>query len=256
VFYVGAGMTLLSPKDCMTTRSIHSLARCYGRISAQEEVNLTQKFIWRKRALILKNQLGDIPNSQWAGALGMNDEQLCKALAEAELAEKRLLAMGLRLSLTLAKTQFRKFFCEDLSDFVHDGLIIFFDAVESFDSRRAIRLSTYAYSRIRSRFTEFNRDSEKSFKVTSFSTLLDFDCSTLEFEGNLEDKATNVLKALNELPERQRLILLKRFGIRCQVQSAQDIARAFGVSYETIRKDQIAAISALKKNSDLKALVA
>lgn len=253
---MGAGMTLLSPNDCMTTRSIRSLAQCYGRISAQEEVNLTQKFIWRKRALILKNQLGDIPNSQWAGALGMNEEQLCKALTEAELAEKRLLAMGLRLSLTLAKTQIRQSFRKDLSDLVHDGLIIFFDVVESFDSRRGVRLSTYAYCRIRSRFTEFNRDAKKSNKVTSFSTLLNFDCSALDFEGDVEEKTKNVLKALNELPERQRLILVKRFGIRCQVQSAQDIARAFGVSYETIRKDQIAAISALKKNHNLKALVA
>jgi RNA polymerase primary sigma factor len=177
---------------------------------------------------------------------------LVNSLQESELAQKRLLAMGLRLSLSLAERQFRHCLSADLSDFVHDGLITFFDAVESFDSSRGVRLSAYAYSQIRSRFTKFNRDYEKSFRASKLGTLIDFDSSPLE----IEEKATNVYAALNELPERQRLILVKRFGIRCQIQSVQDIAKAFGVSYETIRKDQIAAMSVLKKNRNLKALVA
>ena len=57
----------------------------------------------------------------WATALGLTPSLLLKALREAENAENRLLAMGLRLSLKLAEKQYNKTCYRDFFDYVQTG---------------------------------------------------------------------------------------------------------------------------------------
>jgi RNA polymerase sigma factor (sigma-70 family) len=258
LFWRDSMASLYSPR-CHFVKSIYALVSESSQIPSQEEVDFIQKFKWLQKARLLRTQLKGRRESDWAKALGLSIEELQRSLQKAELAQKSLFAMGLRISITLAKVRCRQNIREDLSDLIHEGLLTFFDAVESFDSSRRIRLSTYAYSRIRARFTQFNRLEEKSCSIDDLDNLIKPEPFRVEVEADSEfqvERKSTLHLALESLSERQRLILVKKYGIECKVQSAQDIARTFGVSYETIRKDQNAALSFLKKNRNLKALVA
>jgi DNA-directed RNA polymerase sigma subunit (sigma70/sigma32) len=84
----------------------------------------------------------------------------------------------------------------------------------------------------------------------------EFDNAYFMNEFDSETNVVNIRTALRTLPDRQRLILEKRFGIQGKAQPLSDIAKDFGLSCETIRKDQNAAFFALSNNCSLKTLVA
>jgi RNA polymerase sigma factor (sigma-70 family) len=238
-------------------KSFDPFADTYKRIDAHEEAQLVAKVIWLKKALHLRQHLSNMDDySAWANVLGISTQQLLKLTKQAEIARGKLLAMGIRFSVLLAKRQFRQRSCEDLSDIVHEGIIVFFNAVESFDPGKGDRLSTYAYSRIRARLKDFSRHDDKRLKALELESLAVFDYFYETNEVDFEELIARVHQALKSLPKRQRLILEKKFGIRGEPQLVKDIANDFGVSYETIRKDQNAAISALSGNCSLKNLVA
>lgn len=126
--------------------------------------------------------------------------------------------------------------------------------MESFDSSKGIRLSTYAYSLLRFRFADFNRAVEQPLSVGTLEDLPEIESSDTAIGVDLEEQALNVQKALKNLTKRQRIILEKKYGIRRKPQSTSDIAKWFGVSCETIRKDKNAAIFALLENPAIQSL--
>jgi RNA polymerase sigma factor (sigma-70 family) len=243
-------MTKINRNSCPGIKSILSIANTHNRIKAQDEAELVEKFVWLKTALSLKRQLACADNLGWANALDISVDQLFNSVTQAESANKLLMAMGLRLSLTLARKQLNHYFCEDLSDLLHEGLVTFYDALESYDSSRGVRLSTYAYSCIKSRFVSLNRRHVKS--IEAFSLNFNENASTYpEYKAEIKERQENLWQALHSLPERQRTILVKKYGIQCEIQSIRDIAKDCNVSLETVRRDQNAAIRFLSKNRNL-----
>jgi RNA polymerase sigma factor (sigma-70 family) len=244
-------MTKINRNSCPDIKSILSIAGTHNRIKAQDEAELVEKFIWLKTALNLKRQLACADNLGWANALDISVEQLIDSVTQAESANKRLMAMGLRLSLTLAKKQINHCFCEDLSDLLHEGLVTFYDALDSYDSSRGIRLSTYAYSCIKSRFVSFNRRHVKSIKASTSFNFNETASTYPEYKAEIKERQENLWQALHSLPERQRTILVKKYGIQCEIQSIRDIAKDCNISLETVRRDQNAAIRFLSENRNL-----
>lgn len=238
-------------------KSFDSFTDACKRIDKHEEAQLVAKFIWLKKVLYLKQHLSNTDDcSAWANELGISTQQLLKSLEQGEIARKRLLAMAVRFSVSLAKHHSRQRSIEDLSDFVHEGIIVFFDAVESFEPVRGKRLSTYAYSQIRARFKDFIRYNDRHLMTVELNSLAVFEYFHEQNEMDLEELIPRVHQALKSLPKRQRLILEKKFGIQGEPKPVQDIAKEFKVSYETIRKEQKTAMSALSGDHSLKILAA
>ncbi len=245
----------LSQRAALSSPSFYASAFDQSLVTASDEVDLTERYIWKKRALYIKNELGIISRMDWATALGLTPSLLLEALREAEKAESRLLAMGLRLSLKLAEKQYSKVTYIDFHDYIQDSLVIFFDAVETFDPSRGTRLSTYTYCRIKFYFANFSRLREVSgSRCQEHSNYCNEDYLVNDFE--FQENVVNVRKALRSLPDRQRLVMEKKFGIQGKVQPVHDIAKDFGVSCKTIRKDEKKAIAALADSRHLKPHIA
>jgi RNA polymerase sigma factor (sigma-70 family) len=245
-----------SKKAVLSYQFLYATTLSQSRVAASEEAELTEQYIWKKRALYVKKKHGIINRMEWADALGLTPILLLQALREAEIAESRLLAMGLRLSLKLAEKQYSRTYYRDFYDYVQDGLVIFFDAVESFDSSKGTRLSTYSYSRIKFYFADLSRLHGANTPPLEQVHINDCDKDYFTNDIHLQENVVNVRRALRALPDRQRLILERKFGIQGKAQPICDIAKDFGVSCETIRKDKKMAIAALSGSSYLKPLVA
>ena len=183
-------------------------------------------------------------------------EQLTERLQDARLAENRLLAMGLRLSLDLARKYCNVHSADELADLVNEGLLVFLSSLEWYEPARGVRLSTYSYSKIKSRFIELNRSDKLVVDINNIGEVADRASLNPGSQVESRDKEQKVHEALMSLTERQRVILMKRFGICCDELTVSDIARTLGVSCDTVRREENVAILVLKENHDLKPLVA
>jgi len=125
----------------MKTVSKHALLR------AEEEVMLARKIqamlAWERVKDNLKETLERDPTwEEWAGAVGMEPEELRRKMSRGRHAKKAMISSNLRLVISIAKRyQNRGLSFQDL---IQEGSLGLVRAVEKFDPEKGFKFSTYS----------------------------------------------------------------------------------------------------------------
>ncbi len=176
-----------------------------------------------------------------------------------EEARNRLIEHNLRLVVYIAKRyETNPIFMEDLISIGSIGLI---KAINTFRRDKNIKLVTYASRCIENEILMFLRKKNRRRNEVSFDEPLniDYDGNELllsdvlgteddivirEFEKN--ENRRELLRALNGLKERERLIMQMRYGIGHEELTQKDIAQRLGISQSYISRLEKRILQKLK----------
>lgn len=196
--------------------------------------------------------------------LETSEEEKCIALLPDEKAKNTLIEHNLRLVVYIAKKfENTGISLEDLSSIGTIGLI---KAVNSFNSEKAIKLATYASRCIENEILMYLRktsnkridlsldeplstDGEGNDLLLSDILGTDSDIIHREIESKFERE--QLLCAVNNLKEREKIIIGMRFGILGNEEKTQkEVADIMGISQSYISRLERKIIKKLKKNME------
>ncbi|MFW5980956.1 MAG: sigma-70 family RNA polymerase sigma factor [bacterium] len=127
---------------------------------------------------------------------------------------------------------------EILMDLIQEGNIGLIDAVDSFDSGREIKFSTFAVYHIRGRVLDYLKNAYKDLSYP-----LDISLDNLEEEVAIRQAFEKVLQSLKELPEKERVVIE---GIYLSDKKADTLALELGISLSYLYRLQKKAIKRLR----------
>ena len=175
-------------------------------------------------------------------------------------AREKLIRHNLRLVAHITK----KYYAQpcDQDDLISIGTIGLMKAVDTFDSTRRARFSTYASRCIENELRMQLRHTRREAGTVSLQepletgadsgmlTLADVlpDLATMEEDCELRDAAAQLRQLVTALPEREQQILTLRYGLNGAVpQTQQQIAAQFGISRSYVSRLEKHALARLRR---------
>jgi RNA polymerase sigma factor (sigma-70 family) len=127
-------------------------------------------------------------------------------------------------------------------DLLQEGCIGLLEAVETFDSSRGVDFETYSRLQVR---RAIRNALESPLEVLS-------DVSAVDPAGDAaaNDDSSELAAAVSTLPERQREVVVRRFGLGCPPEDLGDVAASLHVSRQRARVIEQDALCALRDRLD------
>jgi RNA polymerase primary sigma factor/RNA polymerase sigma factor len=255
----GAEQTILGPlpESPIARRNVRGLtglpsylASLYDvpLLTAKQEVYLFRKYNFLKfRAAGLRSQLD--PQRKQNRVL----DQIERLFEEAVATKNQIIQANLRLVVSMVKRYVSD--TEQLFDLVSEGNESLMRAVEKFDYTRGFKFSTYASWAIKKNYARSyakemkQRDRFRSGSEELFDGQPEHRDNPYEQLRAQEVRENQVGKILECLPDRERQIIVERFGLTpdASPKTLQVIANELGVSKERIRQLERRAMSKLRE---------
>jgi len=179
-----------------------------------------------------------------------------KLWGEAIAIKQRIIRANLGLVISIARRHVGS--RSELSKLIGDGNFSLMLAVEKFDFSRGFRFSTYASWAIMKNFAK--SIPEESYQLENFVTgtqeLMEATGAARDLGTTKEERLPVLREALrkfvNKLPDRERVILINRFGLfdTTAPRTLEQIGKVFSLSKERIRQIEERALGKLRKIMD------
>lgn len=217
-------------------------------LTAEQEVYLFRKYNFLKfRAAQIRQQL----DSQRPASRIM--DQIERLHDEAVAAKNQIIRANLRLVVSIVKRHVSD--TDQLFDLISEGNEALMRAVEKFDYTRGFKFSTYASWAIKRSYTQrYVTKMKHQDRFRSGADKLFEDQPERRADPHAQLRAqrtreTEVRKILRRLPDRERRIVVSRFGLAggAEQKTLKEVAKEFGVSKERIRQIEKQAMSTLRE---------
>ncbi len=202
-------------------------------------------------------------NNVFPDPLTKEEEERCVSLMHLgdKEARNKLIEHNLRLVAHIVKKYDHK--KNDVDDLISIGTIGLIKGVDSFSYKKGTRLTTYAAKCIENEILMYYRSDKKNSKNISLNESIGFDKDGNEitfldilktpkpdFENDIQKKDNIVLlkKYFNVLNEREKEIIIKRYGLNNEEEVTQkEIAKQLGISRSYVSRIEKRALTKIFK---------